>query len=43
MAQAQLDARKEFDQIVADAHKKAGQIVEYFQERGCPSERKSNE
>ena len=28
MAQAQLDARKEFDQIVEDAHKKAGQIID---------------
>ena len=28
MAAAQADARVEFDQIVADAHKKAGQIVE---------------
>ena len=28
MAQAQLDARKEFDQIVSDAHKKAGQIID---------------
>ena len=25
---AQLDARKEFDQIVSDAHKKAGQIID---------------
>ena len=28
MAAAQADARVEFDQFVADAHKKAGQIVE---------------
>ena len=28
MAQAQLDARAEFDQIVEDAHKKAGQIID---------------